>query len=84
MARYKQGESGNPAGRPVGSKNKVTPVTVDEVREFVNDNWEGHKAGFSEDGTIRSGSMLHPITSLCTPDAGGRYWRITEIIIIGC
>ena len=46
MARYKEGESGNPAGRPVGSKNKVTPVTVDEVREFVNDNWEGIKRDF--------------------------------------
>lgn len=48
MTRFKQGESGNPAGRPTGAKNKFTPVSVDEVREFVNDNWEGIKRDFKK------------------------------------
>ncbi|MGB5874914.1 MAG: DUF5681 domain-containing protein [Bacteroidota bacterium] len=34
MARWKPGESGNPAGRPVGSRNRATS----EIREILDQN----------------------------------------------
>ena len=39
---WKKGESGNPAGRPVGSKNRLTllrEAVLAEAEELVLDNW---------------------------------------------
>lgn len=38
MAQYKQGQSGNPAGRPKGSKNR----NPEQVRKLLTDTLSGH------------------------------------------
>ena len=38
--KFKQGTSGNPQGRPRGSKNKATSKLVDIVNKIVKDNLE--------------------------------------------
>lgn len=39
MARYKPGNSGNPGGRPAGSKNKLRAPLKEELREWLSDTW---------------------------------------------
>jgi hypothetical protein len=36
--RYKKGQSGNPSGRPRGSKNKATAELKDRVKMIIEDN----------------------------------------------
>ena len=40
MARYKPGQSGNLAGRPEGSKNKVSMKLRENITSFLEDNFE--------------------------------------------
>lgn len=39
MARYKEGQSGNPTGRPKGAKNKIEPLTKQTITEFLSEQW---------------------------------------------
>lgn len=39
MARFKPGESGNPAGRPSGSKNRVNQEIKEVVEGYLADNF---------------------------------------------
>lgn len=39
MAKFKAGTSGNPGGRPVGSKNRVRTPIKEELREWLSDTW---------------------------------------------
>ena len=43
---FKRGQSGNPEGRPAGSKNKVTEDIRELISEFINDNWQFVKKDF--------------------------------------
>lgn len=40
MAKYKKGQSGNPKGRPTGSKNKNTSDIRSWVKSLIDDNRE--------------------------------------------
>jgi hypothetical protein len=40
MGRYIKGRSGNPQGRPVGSKNRATAVLMEKVNLLIEDNWD--------------------------------------------
>ena len=48
MGKYKEGQSGNPAGRPKGAKNKVSPLTKQEITEFLTDQWPQIKRDFGK------------------------------------
>ena len=45
MARYKKGESGNPAGRPLGSLNRSLRILRDAAEEILPDLIERAKTG---------------------------------------
>lgn len=38
MAKFKPGQSGNPAGRPPGSRNKTTKVTRQLITDFLEED----------------------------------------------
>lgn len=40
MAKFKQGESGNKKGRPVGAENKLTGELRDRIKTFLDGNFE--------------------------------------------
>jgi hypothetical protein len=40
MAKFKQGESGNPSGRKKGSRNCSTEMVRELIKNFVEDNWD--------------------------------------------
>jgi len=40
MARYKKGESGNPSGRPSGSRNKTPEQIRELIGIFLKDHWK--------------------------------------------
>lgn len=40
MAKFKQGESGNPNGRPQGAMNKLNKDLRKSISEFLNDNFD--------------------------------------------
>jgi hypothetical protein len=40
MARYQKGESGNPAGRPEGAKNRVNDEIRNRINEYLSDNFD--------------------------------------------
>ena len=42
----KKGQTGNPNGRPRGSKNKVTSDMKTRIREFVENEFDNTVAGF--------------------------------------
>lgn len=48
VTRFKPGESGNRAGRPVGAKKKITPVSPEELQYFLNEHWEDMKRNFKK------------------------------------
>jgi hypothetical protein len=48
MTKFEPGKSGNIKGRPQGAKNKVTPVTKQELTDFLNDEWETIKRDFKK------------------------------------
>jgi len=45
---FKKGESGNPGGRPKGSKNKLTTSIKEMVFNALNDERVGGEEGFIE------------------------------------
>lgn len=48
MARFKKHESGNPAGRPKGAKNKIVPFTKQEINTFLSEYWPQIKKDFRQ------------------------------------
>lgn len=46
--RYKKGESGNPNGRPKGSKNKTNESIKTWLLQFINDHREELVEGWSD------------------------------------
>lgn len=45
---FEEGQSGNPEGRPKGSKNKINNELRDKITEFLDGNFEKIKEDFSK------------------------------------
>jgi hypothetical protein len=37
--RYKKGQSGNPKGKPRGTKSKLTEEIRQRIKTFIDNNW---------------------------------------------
>ena len=48
MARYRKGESGNPAGRPTGRQNRTTEELKAAVMAFLDGNLSGLQKDFQK------------------------------------
>lgn len=61
--RYEKGQSGNPAGRPKGAKNKAGAELRLKIGDFLTDNFERLEADFHEmqpQDRLRMFAMLLP------------------------
>jgi hypothetical protein len=45
---FKKGVSGNPTGRPIGSKNKTTEEIREKISDFLNEVWPQVQTDFKE------------------------------------
>lgn len=45
---FKKGQSGNRAGRPVGSKNRATTDLRKSIQQFIDTNWKDVQATFNK------------------------------------
>ena len=43
-----KGQTNNPTGRPVGSKNKITASLRGKINDFLNDNWNTMQTDFEK------------------------------------
>ncbi len=46
MAKFESGKSGNPEGRPAGSRNRTTEQIREAVREFIDGNMDNLQKDF--------------------------------------
>lgn len=77
MGRFKPGQSGNPAGRKPGAKNKTSEELRSVVQAFIEANWQKVQADFN---ALKPGERLaflnnllrHVLPEPITPD------RLTE------
>lgn len=62
MPKYRQGQSGNPSGRPVGSKNQVT-----KLREAIADDLPEIIAGLVNEAKIGNVAAAGLLLDRCLP-----------------
>ncbi len=67
MARYKKGESGNPAGRPRGAKDKATQDLRATVTDFLHKNLPGVQAIYNKLPPAQKLAFLEKLLSYALP-----------------
>ncbi|MEI7982139.1 MAG: DUF5681 domain-containing protein [Bacteroidota bacterium] len=46
--RYKKGQSGNPSGKPPGTKSKSVVEIRERIKSFIDDNWSKVQSDFDK------------------------------------
>jgi len=67
MAKFKAGESGNPAGRKPGAINKVTGELRERIKNFLDGNFETIEKDFKTLDSEKRVALFEKYMKYCLP-----------------
>jgi hypothetical protein len=78
MGKFKQGESGNLAGRPKGVKNKSTDQLRQTLNEFIDKNISGLQSDFDKLQPVQRLQMLDKLLRHVLPAPMNELENLTD------
>ena len=73
----KKGHTGNPAGRPLGSKNRITAELKDRIKIFLDSNFEAVTESFKELDAEKKVLLYEKFLSYVVPKVKENDYRIS-------
>ncbi len=64
---FQKGISGNPGGRPRGSKNKATTEVRERLRDFCSNNWPRFERDFKQRQPLERAQLFERLLKFVVP-----------------
>ena len=78
MARFKPGQSGNPAGKPAGAKNRTSEEIRQMILNFISENLPDLQANFNKLNARDKLVVFEKLLKYCLPTAVNELERLSD------